>query len=230
MSSSASQVNVAPLTNEDLPICFQLLSRSFGHDAPFVDIYFPHHDTPAGLIQGSKRLTAWKNGSPNSMFLKAVTCDNNDSPATEKVIGFAIWTLMSDVPPATIEEVEDVEEVWPDKQDREFMSRVWREYVGPRTQAVKESAGRGVYVLELLAVHPDFQGRGAGTKLVTWGIQEANKSGIKAIVEGTPAGRGVYEKCGFGPEIEEMRFEVGNEFADRVKPKLMFMTKEPTTQ
>ncbi|KAI1268032.1 hypothetical protein F5Y18DRAFT_424344 [Xylariaceae sp. FL1019] len=203
MSVTSNQVDIAQLDEKDLPACFQVLSQSFGHDAPFIDIWFPNHDTPSGQVQGSKRLATWKASSASTTFLKV-------SP-----------------PPATLEEADNLEEVWPDKQDREFMSRLWREYVVPRTQAVNDSRGKGVYILELLAVHPEHQCRGAGSKLVSWGTDQAMKLGVKSIVEGTPAGRRVYEKCGFRAEIEEMRFEVGDEFADRVKPKLVFMTKDP---
>lgn len=40
-------------------------------------------------------------------------------------------------------------------------------------------------------------------------------------------GRRLYESCGLYAEIEEMQFEVGEEFAGRRKPKLIFMTREP---
>ncbi|KAI1651068.1 uncharacterized protein F4817DRAFT_312421 [Daldinia loculata] len=48
-----------------------------------------------------------------------------------------------------------------------------------------------------------------------------------AIVEGTPVARWLYEKCSLRANIEEMRFDVGDEFAGRRKPKLIFMTREP---
>lgn len=67
---------------------------------------------------------------------------------------------------------------------------------------------------------------GAGTSLVTWGTKAADELQIKAVVEGTPAGRRVYEKCGFVPEVEEMRF-VAEGFEKRTKPKLIFLTREP---
>ncbi|KAI1116977.1 hypothetical protein F5Y14DRAFT_13222 [Nemania sp. NC0429] len=223
--SDTADIHVVPLENEDIPICFQVLSKSFGHNAPFVDVYFPDHDTPAGQAQGSKRLTSWKDGSLSSTFLKAVA--SNSYSGTDTIVGLAIWTLMKTPPPAAIEEAENVEEVWPDKQDREFMSQLWKQYVIPRTETIKASGGKGVYVLELLAVHPEYQGLGAGTKLVMWGTEKATDLGVKAVVESTPAGRRVYEKCGLRVEIEEMHFGVGEEFADRAKPKLIFLTKEP---
>ncbi|KAI1076554.1 hypothetical protein F5B20DRAFT_320491 [Whalleya microplaca] len=223
--STFAKVGVAFVSDEEMPTCFQVLSKSFGHDAPFVDIYFPDHDTPSGQVQGSKRLTTWKQTSKDSEFLKAVTRASQGDE--ERIIGLAIWTYMRETPPAELEQAENVKEVWPDQGDREFMTRLWRDYVVPRTQAIKDSGGKGVYVLELLAVHPDYQRLGAGTALVKWGTNAADEQGLKAIVEGTPVARRLYEQCGLRAEIEEMRFDVGEEFIGRKKPKLVFMTRKP---
>ena len=51
----------------------------------------------------------------------------------------------------------------------------------------------------------------------------------QAVVEGTPVGRHLYEHCGLSAEIEEMRFDVGQEFAGRRIPKLIYLTREPRT-
>ncbi|OTA88397.1 hypothetical protein M434DRAFT_399049 [Hypoxylon sp. CO27-5] len=222
---ATGKVDVALLSDEEIPTCFQILSKSFGHDAPFVDIYFPGHDTPSGQVQGSRRLMKWKQTSKNSTFLKAVIPAGPGNQ--ERVIGFAIWTYMKEAPPADLDKIEDVKEVWPDEGDREFMTRLWRDYVVPRTQVINGSSGKGVYVLELLAVHPDYQRLGAGTALVTWGTTAADKQGLNAVVEGTPIARHLYEQCGLRAEIEEMRFDVGEEFSGRRKPKLNFLTREP---
>ncbi|KAI5865920.1 hypothetical protein GGS23DRAFT_554603 [Durotheca rogersii] len=134
---------------------------------------------------------------------------------------------MKEAPPADLAQVEDVAAVWPDRGDREFMTRLWRSYVVPRTQAIREAQGRGVYILELLAVHPGCQRLGAGKALVQWGTRAADEQGVKAIVEGTPVARRLYEQCGLRAQIEEMQFDVGDEFAGRKMPKLTFMVREP---
>jgi hypothetical protein len=141
--SPMDRVDIALVSTEDVPPCFRVVSKSFGHDAPFVDMYFPNHDTPSGQVQGSSRLAAWRQGSQDSTFLKAVIRD--DQGDQEHIIGLAVWTHMKDPPPAALEEVEDVEEIWPDVNDREFMTRLWRDYVVPRTQAIIDSGGKGVY-------------------------------------------------------------------------------------
>lgn len=140
--SSTSHIDVVNLSEEDIPVCAQLVSKSFGHDAPFVDIYFPDHDTAAGQEALSNRLKLWKHSSPNSTFLKAVS---KSSKGDEELIGCGIWTLTKEAPPTEIEDVEDVEKVWPSSDDREFMARLWRQYVIPRTQVIMQSDGRGVY-------------------------------------------------------------------------------------
>lgn len=138
-----SRVDVALVSDEDMPKCVEVMSKAFGHDAPFVDIYFPNHDTPDGQAQASKRLTTWKQGSESSTFLKAVL--RAEAGGQENIIGLAIWTLMKEAPPSELAKVENVEEVWPDKDDREFMTRLWREYVIPRTQSIENSDGKGIY-------------------------------------------------------------------------------------
>lgn len=225
--SLTNHADVALVGTEDMATCFEVVSKSFGHDAPFMDIYFPNHDTPSGQLQGSNRLTAWRRSTENSVFLKAVTSIEGDPANKQRIMGFAIWTHMKDIPPQKLENAENVEEIWPDVNDRKFMAAMWEEYVKPRTQAVRDSHGKGVYVLELLAVHPDYQRLGAGRALVTWGIEASDSLRVRAVIEATPAGKPLYEKCGFRAEIEEMRFDLGEEFSARAKPKLAFMVREP---
>ncbi|KKY36475.1 hypothetical protein UCDDA912_g03546 [Diaporthe ampelina] len=134
---NASKVDVALISDGEMPACAEVISKSFGHDAPFVDIYFPNHGTPSGQAQASKRLAAWKQSSESSTFLKAIA--RADEGSQEHIIGLA------------------------------------------------------------------------------------------AIVEGTPVGRKLYEQCGLSAEIEEMRFDVGEEYVERRKPKLVFLTREPPT-
>lgn len=141
--TSPDKVTVALLSDEDIPTSFHLVSESFAHDAPFIDAYFPDHDTPSGRAQGSKRLALWKQASTTSTFLKAVTEASQGNK--DCIIGVAVWTHMKESPPADLEQVENTKEVWPDEDDREFMTRLWRDYVKPRTQVIENSRGKGVY-------------------------------------------------------------------------------------
>ncbi|KAI9700956.1 MAG: hypothetical protein M1820_006601 [Bogoriella megaspora] len=241
--ASHLDIDVTLCSDEDIPTCFQIISKSFAHNSPFVDISYPNHDTPSGQAKGSKRLLAWKKEEPTSYFLRATTraIDSND----ERIIGLAIWTYMKEPPPSDIAVLEDVEDVWPDENDREFMKRMWREFVVPRSQAVEQSGGKGVFgnlklmiptersktnehlnlVLDILAVDPDYHRQGVGAALVEWGTKAADERGIEAVVEATHVGRRLYEKNDFSTVIEEMVFDVGERFDDRRKPNIVFMKR-----
>ncbi|KAI5923335.1 acyl-CoA N-acyltransferase [Camillea tinctor] len=51
--------------------------------------------------------------------------------------------------------------------------------------------------LKHLHTDPKHQGRGAGTMLVQWGLEEAKKLGLVAYLESSEAGHSLYKKCGF---------------------------------
>jgi len=51
--------------------------------------------------------------------------------------------------------------------------------------------------LDYITTTPSHQGKGVATLLVKSGLVEADKVGLKTIVMSTPAGKKLYEKCGF---------------------------------
>ena len=54
-----------------------------------------------------------------------------------------------------------------------------------------------LWYLATLAVHPDYQRRGIGRKLVTWGVQQGEKEGVPVALEASLDGKRLYEKNGF---------------------------------
>lgn len=134
------------------------MAKGFDHDSPFFDIYYPGHDTEIGQLAGSRRLLAWKKAASESSFLKATLNSTPESP--NKIIGFAVWTLMEEVPSANIDELDDVNDVWPDAGDAEYIRRLWRKYVIPRSDVVASSDGAGIYGESLSSIsgvsRPDF--------------------------------------------------------------------------
>lgn len=51
--------------------------------------------------------------------------------------------------------------------------------------------------LHNINVDPKHQKRGAGVLLVKWGLNEAQKLGLPAHLNGSPAGHKLYLQCGF---------------------------------
>ncbi len=63
-------------------------------------------------------------------------------------------------------------------------------------------------VLSTLCTDPKHQRRGAGTMLIHWGCDIAQKHGVPSFLEATPAGLPVYQKAGF-EEVDRFEFDLG---------------------
>ena len=134
---------------------FSVIDAAFGNRAPFVNIFFPNHDTPAGHEQGTRRLTAWQKSDGNAHFLRAVaTPDYPGTPPNEGVLAHAIWTFTDEPPPSDLGKVEDVEKVWGAlgqgderraEEEMQFMRQIWSQYVVPRSEAVQDGNGKGCW-------------------------------------------------------------------------------------
>jgi GNAT superfamily N-acetyltransferase len=51
--------------------------------------------------------------------------------------------------------------------------------------------------LHLLATSPAYQGKGAGGILIRWGLDQADKDGVKAYIEATPYALEIYKRYGW---------------------------------
>ncbi|KAJ5641379.1 hypothetical protein N7490_005379 [Penicillium lividum] len=56
---------------------------------------------------------------------------------------------------------------------------------------------RAHYYLEILGVHPSYQGRGLASKLLKWGLARADEEGVEVYLSSSPDGKPMYEKNGF---------------------------------
>ena len=78
--------------------------------------------------------------------------------------------------------------------------------------AVKCDAATRLGEIDLNAVHPNYQGRGVGTWMYEYALDQMRKQGMRAATVGTggdpshiPA-RQAYEKAGFGPYIPSVYY------------------------
>ena len=51
--------------------------------------------------------------------------------------------------------------------------------------------------MELVATHPDYQGKGVGTQLIRVGIDQADEQCVEAYLEASPDAVALYERLGF---------------------------------
>lgn len=71
--------------------------------------------------------------------------------------------------------------------------------------------------LDMLATHPNYNGRGLGSQLLRWGLHRADEAGVDTFLASTPQGRRLYEKYGF-QVVKEYEVVEGHVQASMVRP------------
>ncbi|KAK5117945.1 hypothetical protein LTR62_003989 [Meristemomyces frigidus] len=93
-------------------------------------------------------------------------------------------------------------------------------------------AGKRYIELIILVADPAFQGRGAGSKLLTWGCEQADKAGAMMVLEATPAASVLYRRFGFQERrvLNADMHQFGwKEVYDEEAAVRVYMTREPRT-
>ncbi|CAI7593773.1 unnamed protein product [Penicillium manginii] len=78
--------------------------------------------------------------------------------------------------------------------------------------------GRPHYYLELLGVHPSYQGRGLASKLLKWGLARADEEGVEVYLSSSPEGKPLYDKNGFQETKDTFSPWPGYEQVNMIRP------------
>lgn len=231
----------------DFTGAFECCAKAFGdqiHDNIWITLS-PGWDTPSGRAAGAARMVKrWQSttkdseGRPNTIFLKA-TLPDPDHPGSRRVVGIAVWAQLSFVPgrgnapSADLSTPEGLKEMYgaDDEAGARFASQLWASLVAPRVALVREKEKAdppAIWILDLCAVHPDFQRKGIALELVRWGLEEGKRrGGLESSTEASVMGRHVYRKLGFQP-VKEIHYEVDEELrGGRDLPSNLFMRTSP---
>ncbi|KAK6436650.1 hypothetical protein LTR95_007152 [Oleoguttula sp. CCFEE 5521] len=116
---------------------------------------------------------------------------------TKEMVACADWGFHLE---SKVEECEGLTEEsgppedWPEGGNWK-LKRFYRLNTG---RMIKQYIGEKPYImLNVLTVLPEHQGRGAGKKLLQWGVEEADKLHVCMCLESTPAGLALYKQMGF---------------------------------
>ncbi|CRG90446.1 hypothetical protein PISL3812_07490 [Talaromyces islandicus] len=135
---------------------------------------------------------------PEVRLYKAVAFDKEKGEQDGKVVGFGGWRFYTDPFPE--------QDTWEDKP-WEFARnpQACNEFFGRLARAkTKYMGGKRFAWLEILAVHPDYQGLGVGKKLIQAGLDDAAELALdKAYLEATEAGYPLYKKFGW-KDVDEV--------------------------
>nr|POE88075.1 hypothetical protein CFP56_11304 [Quercus suber] len=179
------QVAVADET--DLQRLFTIAAEAFGTNEPFWDTLYPAHGTEAGRIEGGERFVKATRSQPWTTFIKVY------DPATGEIVGMSKWNLYRGKMP---EYVKDSTNYWPSETERLIYEFKGQEFMKTRNAYIEQTNAELVS-LDILAVDPRYQRMGVGDLMVKWGIEEADRQGVEAVVESSRFGKGLYMKNGF---------------------------------
>lgn len=76
-----------------------------------------------------------------------------------------------------------------------------------------------------MATDPAYQGKGAGSQLMRWGLKKADEHGLEAFLEASPEAVPLYERLGF-KEADRTDTFIKNERVDGVWYRNLFMIRD----
>ncbi|KAJ5179337.1 hypothetical protein N7492_002547 [Penicillium capsulatum] len=130
------------------------------------------------------------NNDPTTSILKVVIRDP-DTPYQEKIIACAVWHFH--VEPFKPDDWKDIE--WPVFAN----AAACNEFIGGLSMVEKKHMhGERYGFLSVLATLPEYRGQGIASALISHGIAEGVKSGLKHFwLNGSLDGHAIYERHGF---------------------------------
>ena len=157
-------------------------------------------DIPPARLERTIRVSKRREMSPDTLVVTA--------SVNGEVIGLAVWN-----PPRRLWrkeghfdywirrclELKDTIEdwLWPPSWYKGNLKMEYQREVSKKKEQILRASERETWYLDVLAVHPKFQGRGIGGTLLDWGLQQAEKSGEKMYLESTEIGVPLYVSRGF---------------------------------
>ncbi|KAI8657972.1 N-acetyltransferase domain-containing protein [Fusarium keratoplasticum] len=138
---------------------------------------------------------------PLARYVKVVDPDTLDTQGRSRIAAYAKWDT------AMPEERGRRYPPWHDDMPGEECQAFFQREEDERKRVMGDYKH---YYLDTLATHPDYQRRGAGSMLMKWGCDLADKNGVGAYVDASKAGAPLYERFGFVDESEPDAGEVAS--------------------
>ncbi|KGO76730.1 Acyl-CoA N-acyltransferase [Penicillium italicum] len=182
--STPNPLVLEPATVQDLPAITELWFTVFND--PGMRQLFP--DTPGVRDWFTAANRTDMLTKPYQKYLKVIDPNTKDAQGQARIVAYAKWDL-----------------AMPDERGARFPP--WHGdmpgqgcdafFEGLEKERKRVMGDRKHYYLDMLGTHPDYRCRGAGSMLVRWGCEIADREGVGAYIDASKAGVPLYAKHGF---------------------------------
>ncbi|KAL6696977.1 hypothetical protein J3F84DRAFT_371772 [Trichoderma pleuroticola] len=210
-------IKVLPVTDKgDLEKIVDIEERAYGAASPLLLLMFPLSPAPSSAVLRSSKVARHEyvlQSDPTVHYIKAVTYETSPEGATsERIIGVAVYNVYESSHTAS------ERNPWPRSSDEVpegAQAPLCLHYFQTLTQARLDfTKGEPHAFLENLAVDPNFQRRGVGTKLLEFMISDiaaryADKSldNVGCWLDSSPSGLKTYQRLGW-EEVGSKSFDL----------------------
>ncbi|KAI7764156.1 hypothetical protein LZL87_006538 [Fusarium oxysporum] len=180
-------VSLEEVTLEDVPILTEVWFAAFTD--PGIRRIWP--DTPAvrnWWTEGNRHDLIHK---PFQRYAKVVDPDSKDANGRPRIAAFAKWD--TSMPRERGRRYPPWTEDQPGQVCDEFIAK-------EEAERLRVMGDQKHYYLDTLVTHPDYQRCGAGSMLMKFGCDLADKDGVAAYVDASKSGAGLYKRFGFVDE------------------------------
>ena len=140
----------------------------------------------------------------------------------QRIVGVGNWVLQ---PKHRSQKQIDDENSEPSAFGPSANKELLRVFVAALAASQAKHIGGDPYVyLKVLAVDPEYQRKGVGTKLLAYGLDLADKLELPAFLEGSPHGKALYNRVGFEDRGWVENFDV-RDFGSEKEIKHMCMLR-----
>ncbi|KAM5369636.1 hypothetical protein ACJZ2D_008895 [Fusarium nematophilum] len=122
-------------------------------------------------------------------YVKIVDPESKDNRGRPRIVAYAKWDL------ATPKERGPRYPPWSEDMPSQACDAFFNRLESERQRVM--AGGKEHYYLDMLVTHPDYQRRGAGSMLVKWGCDLADKNHVELYVDASKMGALLYRKFGF---------------------------------
>ncbi|KFY26987.1 hypothetical protein V491_01093 [Pseudogymnoascus sp. VKM F-3775] len=184
MGSITNSLVLEPATAEDIPAMIEIWFAAFTQSS--ITKLLP--DTP-GMREWHLE---WHHRNfqtiPSIKYLRVVDTASKDEQGRPRIVAFGVWNL--GIPEEQGRRFPPWHPDCPQEACEDLISGLEKE----RKRIMGDVRN---YYLDTLGTHPDYQRRGAGSMLVKWGCDLADKDGVSAYVDASKKGLPLYKKYGF---------------------------------